>query len=252
MAGRWPGTGRAIGPTGNAGRHRNGPISPVNDPGTGQLSRSFQGASRVRVYADRVSRWGTNFTTAARSRWVGPVLRVLVAGVFLYTGWAKIQDIDDTIRSVRNYQLLPEAVVPTVGSALPVVELILGAAARRSAHPVHRGADRAGEPGVLRRGGLGLGARSADRVRLLRQQRVTSNRRPATCGTAAQRAIMLACAALVRLGPGRFALDEKLGLSPTAEPDRGPDGEPDGPGDDFDDEDTAAETVPGRENRHQQ
>lgn len=127
MAGRWPGTGRAIGPTGNAGRHRNGPISPVNDPGTGQLSRSFQGASRVRVYADRVSRWGTNFTTAARSRWVGPVLRVLVAGVFLYTGWAKIQDIDDTIRSVRNYQLLPEAVVPTVGSALPVVELILGA-----------------------------------------------------------------------------------------------------------------------------
>ncbi len=64
--------------------------------------------------------------TAGRLGWPSVVLRVLAGGVFLYTGWAKLQDIDDTIRSVRNYQLLPEAIVPTIGSALPVVELILG------------------------------------------------------------------------------------------------------------------------------
>ncbi|GAA3637287.1 DoxX family membrane protein [Kineosporia mesophila] len=65
-------------------------------------------------------------TTTEWQQWIGPLIRVLAGGVFLYTGWAKIQDIDDTIRSVRNYQLLPEAIVPTVGTALPVVELILG------------------------------------------------------------------------------------------------------------------------------
>ncbi|GAA1889379.1 MauE/DoxX family redox-associated membrane protein [Lapillicoccus jejuensis] len=61
-----------------------------------------------------------------RSPWVPLVVRLIVGGVFLTFGTAKLLDLDTTIRSVRAYQLLPEAVVPAVGSALPLVEVALG------------------------------------------------------------------------------------------------------------------------------
>ena len=57
--------------------------------------------------------------------WAGTAARVAVGGVFAVSGWQKITDIGETIRSVRNYRLLPEAVVPTVGTALPALELAL-------------------------------------------------------------------------------------------------------------------------------
>jgi uncharacterized membrane protein YphA (DoxX/SURF4 family) len=60
-------------------------------------------------------------------RWVSTGLRVAVGAVFAFSGFTKVVDIDGTIRAVRAYQLLPEAIVPTVGSALPVLELALSA-----------------------------------------------------------------------------------------------------------------------------
>ena len=66
-------------------------------------------------------RWG-RFVT---SGWAATVARLAVGAVFTYSGWTKIVDIDGTIRSVRAYQLLPEAMVPAVGTALPAVELAL-------------------------------------------------------------------------------------------------------------------------------
>jgi len=59
-------------------------------------------------------------------RLVSTVARIFVAGVFLFSGFAKVVDIDGTIRQVRAYRLLPEAVVPTVGSGLPILEIALG------------------------------------------------------------------------------------------------------------------------------
>jgi uncharacterized membrane protein YphA (DoxX/SURF4 family) len=38
----------------------------------------------------------------------------------------KLPDPTESVRAVRNYQLLPEAVVPFVGHALPVLEVIVG------------------------------------------------------------------------------------------------------------------------------
>jgi len=38
----------------------------------------------------------------------------------------KIIDIDQSVRAVRAYRLLPEAVVPFVGTALPYFELVFG------------------------------------------------------------------------------------------------------------------------------
>lgn len=49
----------------------------------------------------------------------------MVGGVFLVSGVTKVIDVEGTIRSVRAYRLLPEAVVPAMGSALPIVELSL-------------------------------------------------------------------------------------------------------------------------------
>jgi uncharacterized membrane protein YphA (DoxX/SURF4 family) len=56
---------------------------------------------------------------------VGIVARLLVGGTFLFSGATKVIDVDATVRSVRAYQLLPEAVVPLVGTSLPIVELAL-------------------------------------------------------------------------------------------------------------------------------
>ena len=60
-------------------------------------------------------------------RWASTAARLAIGGTFLVSGWTKVADVDGTIRSVRAYRLLPEAVVPAVGAALPVVELGLAA-----------------------------------------------------------------------------------------------------------------------------
>lgn len=52
--------------------------------------------------------------------------RLFAGGIYLWFGLAKIIDVDLTIRSVRAYQILPEAIVPAFGTALPVVEMALG------------------------------------------------------------------------------------------------------------------------------
>lgn len=55
------------------------------------------------------------------------MLRLAVGGVFAVSGWTKLSDIERTIRSVRAYEVLPESIVPGVGTALPLVELALAA-----------------------------------------------------------------------------------------------------------------------------
>ncbi len=59
-------------------------------------------------------------------QWFGTLLRLLTGGVWLVAGALKIGDLDSSVRAVRAYELLPEAVVPVVGSALPVLELLVG------------------------------------------------------------------------------------------------------------------------------
>lgn len=58
--------------------------------------------------------------------WLATVLRLLLAGVWLFAGSAKIDDLAGSVRAVRAYRLLPEAVAPVVGAALPFVEVVLG------------------------------------------------------------------------------------------------------------------------------
>ncbi len=58
--------------------------------------------------------------------WVSIVARLVVGVVWITAGLLKLGDIDDSIRSVRNFQILPEALVPTVGRGLPIFEVVLG------------------------------------------------------------------------------------------------------------------------------
>jgi uncharacterized membrane protein YphA (DoxX/SURF4 family) len=58
---------------------------------------------------------------------VGLLARFVVGGVWLVAGLLKLPDPDENVRAVRAYELLPESMVPLVGHALPVVEILLGA-----------------------------------------------------------------------------------------------------------------------------
>ena len=52
--------------------------------------------------------------------------RLLLGGVLLAAGLAKLPDPAASVRAVRAYDLLPEAVVPAAGYGLPVLEVVLG------------------------------------------------------------------------------------------------------------------------------
>ena len=63
----------------------------------------------------------------SRTDLIGVLARLLVGGVWVVAGAIKLPDPAGNVRSVRAYQLLPESVVPTVGHALPIVEILVGA-----------------------------------------------------------------------------------------------------------------------------
>jgi uncharacterized membrane protein YphA (DoxX/SURF4 family) len=58
--------------------------------------------------------------------WIGLVARLVTGGVWLVAGLVKVPDPAASVRAVRAYELLPEAVVPFVGYVLPVVEVVVG------------------------------------------------------------------------------------------------------------------------------
>jgi uncharacterized membrane protein YphA (DoxX/SURF4 family) len=61
------------------------------------------------------------------ARWFATLARLLLGGVWLAAGLTKIGDLDASVRAVRAYRLLPEALVQVVGAALPLAEVLLAA-----------------------------------------------------------------------------------------------------------------------------
>jgi uncharacterized membrane protein YphA (DoxX/SURF4 family) len=59
---------------------------------------------------------------------MGVLARLVVGVVDLVAGIAKFPDPAANVRQVRAFDILPEAVVPTVGHALPTIEIIVGSA----------------------------------------------------------------------------------------------------------------------------
>ncbi len=58
--------------------------------------------------------------------WFGLVARLLTGGVWIVAGALKLPHPAESVRAVRAYDLLPEAVVPAVGHLLPVLEVVIG------------------------------------------------------------------------------------------------------------------------------
>ncbi len=61
-------------------------------------------------------------------QWIGVLARLVVGVVDIWAGISKFPDPAANVRQVRAFQILPEAVVPTVGHALPTAELVIGGA----------------------------------------------------------------------------------------------------------------------------
>lgn len=59
--------------------------------------------------------------------WLGLLARLVTGGVWIVAGAAKLTDPAASVQAVRAYDLLPDAVVPTVGHLLPVLEVVVGA-----------------------------------------------------------------------------------------------------------------------------
>lgn len=59
--------------------------------------------------------------------WLSTLARLVLGGVWIAAGVPKITDLDASVRAVRAYALLPEAVVQIVGPGLPPAEILLGA-----------------------------------------------------------------------------------------------------------------------------
>jgi uncharacterized membrane protein YphA (DoxX/SURF4 family) len=64
-------------------------------------------------------------TVLAARPWLSTAARLVLAVVFAVAGWPKLLDAEGTIRSVRAFRLVPEALVPAFGYGLPVLELAL-------------------------------------------------------------------------------------------------------------------------------
>ncbi len=65
-------------------------------------------------------------TTRSTIAWVGLGFRVILALVLLAAGGLKVADPSESVRAVRAYEVLPEAIVPLVGYGLPLLEIVLG------------------------------------------------------------------------------------------------------------------------------
>lgn len=60
--------------------------------------------------------------------WLALGARLLVGGVWIVAGALKLPDPAASVRAVRAYSLLPEAIVPTTGHVLPIIEVVVGVA----------------------------------------------------------------------------------------------------------------------------
>lgn len=60
-------------------------------------------------------------------QWLGTAARLVTGGVWIWAGAIKLPDPEQSVLSVRAYQLLPGDAATTVGHLLPVLEVVVGA-----------------------------------------------------------------------------------------------------------------------------
>jgi uncharacterized membrane protein YphA (DoxX/SURF4 family) len=63
-----------------------------------------------------------------QSRWLYVIVRIALAGVFIYAGSLKLMDPKAFARIISHYDLVPEIFLPVVAIGLPAVEVLAGIA----------------------------------------------------------------------------------------------------------------------------
>lgn len=58
--------------------------------------------------------------------WISLLVRLAMGIIMIAAAVPKMMDVDESVRAVRAYRLLPEVVVPFVGTALPYFEFVFG------------------------------------------------------------------------------------------------------------------------------
>lgn len=71
---------------------------------------------------------GTSMKTRWRlvQPWISLLVRLAMGVIMIAAAVPKMMNVDESVRAVRAYRLLPEVVVPFVGTALPYLELAFG------------------------------------------------------------------------------------------------------------------------------
>jgi uncharacterized membrane protein YphA (DoxX/SURF4 family) len=87
---------------------------------SGTLRAPLPTKEGVTVLTEPVTRW------SVAQPWVGTLVRLGLAAVWLVAGFAKVGDLAGSGRAVNAYRVMPFEVARTVGAALPFVEIALG------------------------------------------------------------------------------------------------------------------------------
>ncbi|MGA8112275.1 MAG: MauE/DoxX family redox-associated membrane protein [Actinocatenispora sp.] len=77
--------------------------------------------------ARSVAYW-RGFDRTGPGSWTALVLRLGLAAIWLIFGLSKITDLDASVQAVGAYKLFPYAVAVMIGSAQPIIEVLIGVA----------------------------------------------------------------------------------------------------------------------------
>jgi uncharacterized membrane protein YphA (DoxX/SURF4 family) len=66
------------------------------------------------------------FTVILRSGYTSLVFRLILGGIFIFAGFAKIHNISALVNEINEYQILPQALASLYGHILPWAEIIIG------------------------------------------------------------------------------------------------------------------------------
>ena len=67
-----------------------------------------------------------NFLSLLRSSNTSFVFRLILGGIFIFTGFAKINHISALISEIKQYQILPVMLASVFGHVLPYIEILVG------------------------------------------------------------------------------------------------------------------------------
>jgi uncharacterized membrane protein YphA (DoxX/SURF4 family) len=68
----------------------------------------------------------TGHRTNSLNLWAYRILRIIIGGVFVFSGALKIVDVKGFARMISQYELVPEQFLAPVAYGLPVFELVAG------------------------------------------------------------------------------------------------------------------------------